>query len=154
MKQYEEKLKEYISKNIINAEHLSFDQSCHSVDDACKASWADIDEFVKNICMITEDDRLICVIVKWEDRASTTRVGKLLEIPRPITATPEEILEKTWYPCGGTPSFWYEAVFLIDEKVMEKDVLYTWWGSDCSLVKIAPDEIVRVNWWKIGRLRK
>lgn len=33
-------------------------------------------------------------------------------------ATPGEILEKTGYPCGGTPSFGYQAMFLVDPKVM------------------------------------
>ena len=37
MNKYEEQLKKVLSDNNIDAEHLSFDQSCHSVGDAAKA---------------------------------------------------------------------------------------------------------------------
>jgi prolyl-tRNA editing enzyme YbaK/EbsC (Cys-tRNA(Pro) deacylase) len=93
-------------------------------------------------------------IVKGEDRASTSNVGKILGIERPRTATPKEILEMTGYPCGGTPSFGYNATFLIDERVMEKEVVYTGGGSENSLVKIATKELQKANNGKIAKIRK
>lgn len=150
----EQKLKDFLIHNQIQAEHLSFDHSCHSAEDAAKAANASIDELVKNICMIDPDDRVVIAIVKGEDRASTKRVAKALEIPEIRTATPEEILERTGYPCGGTPSFGFEALFLIDPKVMEREILYTGGGSDHALVRIPPQEMQRVNQGRIVRVRK
>ena len=98
MNQYEEKLKTFMRNHIIHGEHLSFEQSCHTVEEAANAANADIEDFVKNICMIDAQRNLIVAIVKGEDRASTSRVGKALNIERPRVATPEEILEKTGYP--------------------------------------------------------
>jgi prolyl-tRNA editing enzyme YbaK/EbsC (Cys-tRNA(Pro) deacylase) len=154
MNQYEEKLKKFIQENNIQATHLSFNQSCHSVEDAAKASNTNPDEFVKNICMIDSNNNLIVAIVKGEDRASTSRVAKALEIQRPRTTTPDEILQKTNYPCGGTPSFGYKAIFLIDPKVMEKEIIYTGGGSQNSLVKISTKELQKANNAKIVRVRK
>src|SRR3989344_8002158 len=134
---YEEKLKKYLKDNNIKAEHITFNSSCHSVEEAAKAANANTDDFVKNICMIDSNGNLIIAIVKGEDRASTSRVEKALNIERPIVATPEEILKKTGYPCGGTPSFSYNAKFLIDPKVMKKEQVYTGGGSENSLVKIS-----------------
>lgn len=91
MNEYEEKLKKYILENKIQAEHLSFNQSCHSVEEAALAANVTTDEFVKNICMIDSSGNLIVAIVKGEDRASTTKVGEILKIERPRTATQEEI---------------------------------------------------------------
>ncbi|MCP4408530.1 MAG: hypothetical protein GY807_12355, partial [Gammaproteobacteria bacterium] len=68
--------------------------------------------------MIDDQGNLIVAIVKGEDRASTSRVAKALGITRPRVAEPEEILQKTGYPCGGTPSFGYPAIFLIDPRVI------------------------------------
>jgi prolyl-tRNA editing enzyme YbaK/EbsC (Cys-tRNA(Pro) deacylase) len=68
-------------------------------------------------------------------------------------ATPDEILEKTGYPCGGTPSFGYEAMFLVDPRVMEREVVYTGGGSETSLVKIGTEELVRANHGTILRIR-
>ncbi len=151
----EERLKQYIREHAIQAEHMHFEQSCHSVEEAAQAAGADAHhDFVKNICMIDGDGNLIVAIVKGEDRASTERVGKALNKERPRMATPEEILEKTGYPCGGTPSFGYTATFLIDERVMEKNAVYSGGGSENSLVKISPQELLRANKGRIVRVRK
>mgnify|MGYP001563752664 CR=1 FL=1 len=154
MNQYEEKLKKFMHDNNINGEHLSFNQSCHSVEEAALAVSVPEDEFVKNICMLDSNGNLIVAIVKGEDRASTSRVEKALNVARPRTATPEEILDKTGYPCGGTPSFGYTARFLIDEKVMEKEVVYSGGGSQNSLLKISTKELVKANNGMVVRVRK
>jgi Cys-tRNA(Pro)/Cys-tRNA(Cys) deacylase len=143
-----------MAKQDIEAEHLSFEQSCHSVAEAAEAAQVDPTDFVKNVCMIDVAGHFIVAIVKGEDRASTTRVGKALNRKRPRTATPEEILEKTGYPCGGTPSFRYTAIFLIDPKVMEKEVVYSGGGSERSLVKISPKMLQQANKGDVVRVRK
>lgn len=154
MNNYEEKLKAYLKKKHIVGKHLSFEQSCHSVEEAAKAANANTEDFVKNICMIDSNGNLIVAIVKGEDRASTSRVKKALKIERPRTTTPEEILEKTGFPCGGTPSFGFTATFLIDPKVMEKEIVYSGGGSENSLIKISSKELLRANNGTIIRVRK
>jgi prolyl-tRNA editing enzyme YbaK/EbsC (Cys-tRNA(Pro) deacylase) len=152
--EFEEKLKEFMRNNEIAGEHLSFRQSCHSVEDAAKAANAGAEDFVKNVCMIDDEGKLIVAVVKGTDRAGTSRVAKALGIERPRLATPEEILEKTGYPCGGTPSFGYGAVFLIDPEVMENTTVFTGGGSENSLVKISSEALLRANGGKVVRVRK
>jgi prolyl-tRNA editing enzyme YbaK/EbsC (Cys-tRNA(Pro) deacylase) len=152
--EYEQKLKTFMSDNGIAGEHLSFSRSCHSVEDAAKAAHADIGDFVKNVCMIDTEENLILAIVKGTDRASISRVAKALGIERPRLATPEEILKKTGYPCGGTPSFGYRATFLIDPKVLETPTVFTGGGSENSLVKISSEALVQANGGKVVHVRK
>ncbi len=154
MKQYEEKLKNFIKDNNVQCEYLQFEQSCHSVAEAADAAKVQPDDCVKNICLIGSDDQLIVAIVRGDDRVSTSRVGKALAIERPRIATPEEILEKTGYPCGGTPSFGYQAEFLIDPAVMERDVVLSGGGSEYALIKISPEELLKINKGRILRIRK
>ena len=104
--------------------------------------------------MIDSNDQLIVAIVKGEDNASTSRVAKALTIERPRLATPEEILQKTGYPCGGTPSFGFDAIFLIDPRVMEKETIYTGGGSEQSLVKINTSELLKANQGTVVRIRR
>ncbi|MFQ6014849.1 MAG: YbaK/EbsC family protein [Anaerolineae bacterium] len=151
---YEEKLLRFIAEHEIQAEHLSLEQSCRSVAEAARAVNAAADEFVKNICMIDAEGELIVAIVKGEDRVSRKRVGRVLGIVPPRLATAEEILERTGYPCGGTPSFGFQATFLIDPKVFERAVVYTGGGSETSLVKIGPEEMQRANKGTVKRVRK
>jgi len=154
MNEYEEKLKKFLHENNIQGEHLSFIQSCHTVEEAANAVNANVDDCVKNICMVDSNANLIIAIVNGEDSASTKRVGKALNIERPRLATPEEILEKTGYPWGGTPSFGYNAEFLIDPKVMGKNVVYSSGGSESSLLKIKSKELQRANNGQIVRIRR
>ena len=149
----EERLRDYIDSNGIDAEHLVFEESCHSVSDAAKAVGAPEDDLVKNVCMVS-GDTFIVAIVKGEHRASTSRVSKALEVERPRVADPEEVLDSIGYPVGGVPSFGYDATFLIDDKVMEKEAVYTGGGSPNSLVRISPKELVKANGAKVARVRK
>jgi len=154
MDPYEEKLRTFIREYAIQAEHLSFDQSCHSVAEAARVVNASPEDIVKNICLVDAGGNAIVVILKGEDRVSISHVAQVLTIDQPRLATPQEILEKTGYPCGGTPSFGYRATFLIDPRVMEKEMVFTGGGSENSLVKVAPPELVRANAGRIVRVRK
>ena len=154
MNEYEEKLKSFIKENGIDAKHMSFEQSCHSVEDACSAVNGQIDDFIKSICMISRKNKFIVAIVMGQDRASTKRVAAVLGIERPTVATPEIMLEKTGYPFGGTPPFGYDAIFLIDSKVMEKELVYAGGGSNKSLILVSPSQIQKANKGKITRIRK
>lgn len=151
---YEQRLRAYLQEQHIQAEHLSLDQPCHSVAEAALAVNASPEELVKNICLLDNDGRLITAIVKGEDRVSVSRIAKTLQRDALRLATPEEILTKTGYPCGGTPSFGYPAMFLIDQRVMERGSVYTGGGSETSLVKISTQELVHANQGTILRIRK
>jgi Cys-tRNA(Pro)/Cys-tRNA(Cys) deacylase len=154
MKQYEEKLKNYIIDNNIQAEQMIFTQSCHTVREAADAVGASPEDLVKNICMIDDRGTMIVAIVKGEDRASTSRVGKALMIDKPKIAGEDEVLEKTGFPAGGVPSFGFEATFLLDPKVLEKEIVYTGGGSAHSLVRIASRELLRANKGTVVRIRR
>jgi len=154
MDPYLEKLSNYIHEHQITAEHLSFDQSCHSVAEAAQAVGARAEDLVKNICLLDNQGRLIVAIVKGEDRVSLGQVAAALSIPVPRLATPDEILEKTGFPCGGTPSFGYPATVLIDPRVMEKDVVYTGGGSENALIKLSTTELQHHSQGTVVRVRK
>lgn len=154
MREYEEKLRRIIEERGIEAEHLSFDQLCHSVEDAARTVGAEPEDFIKSICMVDGDGGVIVAIVKGEDRASTSRVGRALGIERPRIANPHEILDLTGFPVGGTPGFGFDALFLVDPRVLDKDLVYLGGGSECSLVRMSPHELVRANEGKVVRVRK
>ena len=92
MDAYEHTLKQFIAAGRIAAEHLSFEQSCHSVAEAAAVVGTRPENFVKNICMTDAQGRVIVAIVKGEDRASTSRVAKALQTERVRTMTPDEML--------------------------------------------------------------
>lgn len=151
---FEKKLRDYISSRSIQAEHVAFEQSCHSVEEAAAATGTDPDNIIKNICMLTPENRLVVAIVMGQDRVSTKKVARVLGTDRPRMATPDEILQMTGYPCGGTPSFGFEATFIIDPAVLDREVVYSGGGSEYSLTRIPTREILRVNNALVARIRK
>jgi Cys-tRNA(Pro)/Cys-tRNA(Cys) deacylase len=154
MKEYEEKLRKFLQKNNVKGEQLHFEKSVHTVADACAETDAKPDDFVKTICMITNNGKIVAAMVLGSYRASTKRVAKALDMEIPSVATPEQALEKTGYLVGGTPPFGYEATFLIDPKIMEKSIVYVGGGTPNALVKINPKEVQRINHGIIARVRK
>jgi len=154
MREYEDKLKRIIEEQGIKAEHLSFETSCHSVADAAETVGAEPEDFIKSICMVGDGGEIIVAIVKGEDRASTSRVARAMGSGRPRVASPDEVLGLTGFPVGGTPGFGLDATYLVDPKVLEKDLVYLGGGSDCALVRMSPRELVRANGGRVVRVRK
>lgn len=150
---YEKKLKRFISINNIKAEHLVFEQSCHSVADAAKAVGTSEDSFIKSVVFVS-GERTIVAIVPGDTRASSSRIMKQIGLKEIYIANPEQILERTGYPIGGVPPFGYQAEFLIDPKVTEKREIYGGGGSSRALVRVSPEEIVKANSASNTRIRK
>ncbi len=151
---FERRLLDAISALSLRAHLHVFDRSCHSVAEASEASGAPADAFVKTICMVSEGC-LVAAVVKGEDRASTKRVQAALaaiEVPR--LATPEEMLLRTGFPVGGTPPFGFGAIFLVDERVMAREVVWGGGGSPRALVNVSPVELLKANGGRVARVRK
>ena len=93
-------------------------------------------------------------ILKGEDTLDVKKVCAATGFSKLRFATPQEILQKTGFPCGGTPSFGYEAIFLADERVLERKTVFSGGGSEHALVKISPQEMIKANDAKIIGIRK
>jgi len=159
---YESKLKKFILDNSIQAEHIHFEKSVHTVEEACAEANAGQDDIVKSICLVG-GNQTIAALVLGSQRASTKRVAEALGISRPDQdngkavirlATPQEILQRTGYILGGTPPFGYPATFLIDPTVMEKDIVYAGGGTPNAIIRISVKEIHKINRGKVVRIRK
>lgn len=150
----EERLKQYIEKHQIPAEHLIFATSCHTAAEAAESAGATLEDLVKNVCLVTEAGQFVVAIVKGPDRVDAGRIATLLGCKKPKHATAEAVLERTGYAVGGVPSFGYEATILIDELVMEKPWVLTGGGSDRSLVRIAPEVLLQASKGQVAVIRK
>lgn len=152
--EYHERLRAFIDASHIQCEHLLFEQSTHSVAEAAQAAGVMPEDFIKSVCMMTKDGRIIVTIVKGEDRADRSAVQQLLGLTKLSIASPEVMLEKTGYPAGGTPPFGFDATFLMDERVFEKAIVCAGGGSDRALIRIAPAEMQRANGARIAVIHK
>ncbi len=147
---YEARLREHMRAQQVRAEHLTFEQSCHSVAEAALAADVTERDFVKTICLCSKSGRVVAIVVKGEDRANRQAAQQALGLGKLNIASPREMLERTGYPAGGTPPFGFDAVFLIDERVLEMPVVYAGGGSEKALTRIEPQELVQVSAGQVG----
>ncbi len=152
--EYHERLRAYIDANHVQCEHLIFKQSTHSVAEAAEAAGVTPEDFIKSVCMVTKDGQVVVAIVKGEDRADRSAVQRLLGLAKLSIASPEVMLKRTGYPAGGTPPFGFDAVYLMDERVFEKAIVYGGGGSDRALIRIVPAEMQRANGARVAAIRK
>ena len=148
-----ERLKKIIGAEGINAEQIIFEAPVRTVDESAKALHAKYDDFVKSI-VFYRDEMIIVAIVLGADRVDRAKVSAAMGITGLKLASPEETLEKTGYPAGGVPPFGFEAVFLIDSRVMQKDFVYSGGGSHNALLKISPNEIIRASKGRVADIAK
>ena len=149
-------INQYIKENNINAEHLVFSESCHSVEEAASAARADPADFIKSICIVDDKKNLYIAILKGEDRLGLKKIAAILGLSNSKVrfANAEEVLQMTGYPAGGVPPFGFFARFFIDRKVLDKDIVFGGGGDDHSLIRASPQEIARINNAEIVECKK
>jgi len=152
--EFHERLRDFIATHHVQCDHLIFEQSTHSVVEAAEAAGVMPEDFIKSICMIAKDGRIVVAIVKGEDCADRSAVQQLLGLTKLSIASPALMLEKTGYPAGGTPPFGFDATYLMDERVFEKAIVFGGGGSDRALIRITPQEMQRVNGARVAAIRK
>ncbi|MEM4347824.1 MAG: YbaK/EbsC family protein [Candidatus Altiarchaeota archaeon] len=152
-KENENKLKKYIKEKDIKCEYLTFQEACHSVDDAVKISKYSKENIVKSICLIDENKNFIVAIVSGNDKVSLKKVANFLN-NKVKMASPIDVLKYSTYPIGGVPPFGYSAKFLIDKRIMEKEYLIAGGGSEKALIKISPKEMQKANNGEILDIRE
>lgn len=141
----EEKLKKFIKDNSINAEHIRYEKSLHTVQELLEVTGLDLELITKTMIFKGEKGKTVAAMVPAKFRVSTTRLGGVLGSEPPEMANPNEAYKRTGYPCGGMPCFGYDAILIIDPKVLEKEYVYTGGGSEFSIVKISSAELRKLN---------
>ncbi len=142
---HEDRLAAWLRDNMIDAVHLRFETSCHSVEAAAAAAGVTTRDLIKTVCMSTASGDIVAVIVKGEDRADRALARAAISSGKLSIASPALMLERTGYPAGGTPPFGFDARFLIDRRVFEMPVVYAGGGSPYALVRVSPAEMQRAN---------
>ena len=139
----EEKLKNFIKSNNIEAEHIRFDKSLHSVQQLLSVTGLDLDLITKTMIFVGEET--VAAMIPAKFRVSVSKLVDATGIKKLTLASSGEALEQTGYPVGGMPCFGYNALLVIDPKVLEKEFVYTGGGSEYSIVKISTKEILKMN---------
>lgn len=156
MTEYSQSIRDWLRREKVEAEILSFAESVHSVEEAVSVSGHPVESISKSIVMLTSAGKLVIAMVPAVNRVSTERVRKLLELDeRPRIATAEEVEKHVGQQVGGNSPFNVpNAKIFIDPRLLEKDWILTGGGDARHLVKISTRELKRVVVYTEARVRK
>jgi len=154
--EYSRGIEDWLRRENVDAEILSFARSVHSVEEAVAISGHPVESITKSIVMLTPAGRFVIAMVPAINRVSTERVRKILRLDqRPRMATAEEVETRIGQQVGGNSPFnASDAKILIDPKLLERDWILTGGGDDRHLVKISTEELKRVINYTEARVRK
>lgn len=116
-----------------------------TVKQAARELGVDESQIIKTLVVVTHNGPLLAIL-DGESRLNLSELGGRL-------ATPEEVRELTGYEVGEVPPVGIPLRTLVDEKVLEKEVVYGGGGSKRRLVRLTPSAIVEYQRAEVAKLR-
>jgi prolyl-tRNA editing enzyme YbaK/EbsC (Cys-tRNA(Pro) deacylase) len=141
-------LQAFLKAHHIPGELLHLDAPTPTVETAALAVGAQSEQIVKSILFLVDGEPVLaitCGTSYVERRAIAARYGvgrKKIKL-----AAPETVAEMTGFLVGAMPPFGHRAPLptLIDQRVLDKPVVFAGGGSDYTLLCLDPDTILRVT---------
>ena len=134
MKRLKESVKNY------DTEFIEFREEVRTVKQAKELLGVSSKEIIKSLVVI-DDEPILCIVL-GNKSIDFKKLSKLCGNVR--LATEEEVLNITGYKVGGVPPI-VDIKVLIDKRVMDKEYVYGGGGNEHTLLKIKPQDIVKIN---------
>lgn len=125
-----------------------------TVPDAASALGVDERQIIKSLLFQAKNGDVVLAILSGGSRVRRQRLRDVTGLRGLEMADPATVLERTGYPAGGTPPVAHVTTFpvVIDSGVMEMSVVFGGGGRVDSLLRITPDEIVRVTQATVAKI--
>ncbi len=141
-------LRQYLTTHGVDAEILSLDMPTPTVEAAARAVGASTQQIVKSLLFMIKEEPILAIACGTDpvDRrviAARRAVGR----KRVKLADAETVLKITGYPAGAVPPFGHRQPLatLLDERVLTHQVVFAGGGEENTLVRVAPQEILRLT---------
>ena len=141
-------LQAYMDELGIPGEIIHLEQPTPTVEAAASAVHTLVDQIVKSVLFTIYDQRVLtitCGVERVERRviAALYGVGR----KRVKLAPAETVLEETGYPVGTVPPFGHPKPLrtLLDPGVLEHNQVYAGGGAGNTLVRLDPQDILRIT---------
>ncbi len=141
-------LQQYIDTHQIEATILPMAEHTPTVPDAARALNVTPEQIIKSLVFMAHGEPLL-VINNGTARVDRKKVAKRLGVNRKKLkfATPEQALEITGYIVGSMPPFGHRQQLqtFIDPAITELDTVFGGGGDINAMMRLTPDELLRVT---------
>lgn len=147
----------FIKQHNIDAELIPLDTHTPTVETAAVAVGVSPDQIVKTLLFMV-DEKAVLVIANGTGRIDRRMLGKHFGVSRKKTtfADPNTVQELTGYTVGAVPPIGHRTAIpaLVDPSVVAQEMVYGGGGSDTTLMRLKPQDILAHNQVEIVSLQK
>ena len=142
-----DRLDRYLRQAGVAAEILTPGAATPTVPAAAAALGVRPAQIVKSLLFQGGGGTTVLVVVAGERRVDRRKLTAATGLRQPKLASPERVREVTGYPAGGTPpvGHLHPLRVVLDESVTSQPVVFGGGGSDRTMLRIAPADIVRLT---------
>lgn len=141
-------LERYIREHHIEAELLRNVGDTPTVLDAARALGVPPDQIIKTLVFLVDGEPVV-YIANGPERVDRRILARHFGVGRKKVklADAATVLELTGYPAGGVPPFGHRTRMpvLIHPRVLSLPTVYGGGGDDHTMLRVSPQEIVRVT---------
>ena len=144
----------YIDEHGIDAEILVPGVPMPTVPLAAAAIGVSESAILKSLVFAAPDGQLVLAIAAGPARIDRHRLAEVVALPKLKLADPSVVQEATGFPAGGVAPIGHRTphTVILDEGAASLDVAYGGAGTEHSLLRIAPAEIVRLTGATVARI--
>jgi Cys-tRNA(Pro) deacylase len=141
-------LQKFIDEHHIQATILPLDAHTPTVGDAARALKVENDQIIKSLVFHIDGEPLL-VINNGLARVDRKKLAAYLHVGRTCVkfAAPDHVLEITGYIVGSMPPFGHKKKLrtIMDAAVERLDVIYGGGGDINAMMRLTPNELMRVS---------
>jgi prolyl-tRNA editing enzyme YbaK/EbsC (Cys-tRNA(Pro) deacylase) len=141
------RLVQALATGIIDAELIRPGVPTPTVPDAAAALGVTNQQILKSLLFTAPDGYVVLAIACGSTRVDPARLADVVGAASLRLASPAMVFDRTGYPAGGIPPVGHATIIdvVIDRAVMDIDVAFAGGGDVDLLLRITPQEIVRVT---------
>jgi prolyl-tRNA editing enzyme YbaK/EbsC (Cys-tRNA(Pro) deacylase) len=148
---YVQQLEDFLRSTGVDYQFLRPGKPMPTVPLAAAAIGVDEAQILKSLLFEGKSGNVALVIASGIFPVDPTAIAEASGLVQPRLARPAKVLELTGYPAGGVPPVGHGSSIktFIDDRVMQLDVAFAGGGSEQVLLRIRPNDILRLTGGKI-----
>lgn len=142
----------FIEAHDLDAEIISTPEGVPTVETAAAALSVDVDQIVKTLVFLDSHDRMVIAVACGTGRVDRMKLADVAGSSKLKFASAERVIASTGFPPGGVApvDLPEHAVVIVDQRVASQSEVYAGSGTDLHMVRIRPEDIIRLNGATIG----
>jgi Cys-tRNA(Pro)/Cys-tRNA(Cys) deacylase len=147
-------LRAFLEREKVDAELIDLGVPMTTAQAAADQLQIPVGSIFKSLVMCDAEGRAFVLVLPGDARVDQKAVARLIGTKKVRFAPEEVVLHETGYPAGGTPPVGHRKSLpvLVDQKVLDYEFGYGGGGRHELLLKIRPDELVRVSKATVGSI--